>query len=210
MTGMRFIIKLSSKECTTATPKKRTAASSFNFNGPTHLLAKTSYQWKGNGEMSTKKGSDAREFAKTVRLLEENRLEHRSGSKNKHASDKKAVNEDKPFIENQSVGDEEEAKGMLGRLTTYMEKCTALEQSLNQCNAVNQFMTETQAQEFSLQCYILRRQIEMFHDNYTQIFKSSSESLEESERKVLVILIARIYQSLKSPRTTNTATRTTL
>lgn len=188
---MRFIIKLSSKECTTATPKKRTATSSFNFNGPTHFLAKTSYQWKGNGGTSTKKESDAREFAKTVRLLEENRLDRESRSKSKEVSDKKVLNEDKLPMESQTAGDEEEMEGMFGRLATYMEKCAALEQSLNQCNAVNQFMTETQAQEFSLQCYILKRQIEMLRDNYAQIFQSANEPLEENECKVLVILIAR-------------------
>jgi len=61
-------------------------------------------------------------------------------------------------------------EGLFERLREYTEKNTELEESLNEYNAKHPFMAETQAEEFSLQCYLLRREVEIFHENYNQVF----------------------------------------
>lgn len=167
MIGMVFSMRSSSKEGTVATHRE-SEIGSFASDKLAQTRARTSYPWKS---FATKEG----EFAKTMK-------EPRTSQLELEATNNQALNyKEHPIPHNT---EDKKVQGILEKLKTYMEKCERFEQSLNRYNEENQFMTEIQSQEFSLQCYILKKQIEMFHENYSQVF---------NEENVTYIMIIRKY-----------------
>jgi len=166
----------SSKEDTAAT-RRESEIESFTSGKLAQTRSKTVYPWIS---IHTKERNT--EFAKTMKEPRMNQLELKTGSE--QVLDEKGLSMENNTEDNKVQKYHKKAQGMLVKLKTYMEKHEIFEQSLNQFNKKNQFMTETQCQEFSLQYYILRKQIEIFHDNYIQVFDRES---------VTYLKIIRIY-----------------
>jgi len=148
-----FVIRSSSNECTVATPK--------SMDKTTYYHTKSVYPFVERVEYVKPQRKSVFDFelkTMTEELSDKEQLSHTASPPKTNTKDERTRME-----------------GLFGRLREYTEKNTELEESLNEYNAKHPFMTETQAEEFSLQCYLLRREVEIFHENYNQVFNKKKD-----------------------------------
>eukprot|EP00826_Nyctotherus_ovalis_P062025 TRINITY_DN889_c0_g1_i5.p1 TRINITY_DN889_c0_g1~~TRINITY_DN889_c0_g1_i5.p1 ORF type:complete len:256 (+),score=33.08 TRINITY_DN889_c0_g1_i5:145-912(+) len=179
----------SSNECTAATPKVRHC----RLNQPLiHCRAKSSYPF--TIENNTSGTEDEYGNSKVVKTKRKSvfDIEIEGLSKESESLDEETPLPDDNARDCESKDEEEKEGGILGKLDEYVEECATFEQSLHQYNDINHFMTEAQTQQFSIQCYLLKRQVEMFRENYNQVFNKDSNannSYEKEESEVSFISI---------------------
>lgn len=147
MIGTSLVISISSNECTVATPK--------SVDKTMHYCTRSLHPFVERVEHAQGRSVPDFELETMTEVQPDNEI----------------LNED---YSHSNINKDERMESLSDKLREYTKKSAELEECLSKYNAKYPFMTETETEEFSMQCYLLKKQTELFHENYNQVFNKSN------------------------------------